>query len=109
MLSLCQIEPQEYQIDCIRIMVDFFMDHKSIDEGLEFCKFVPEKFKMDCYGTFGNGLLFFYPKDVANACSNVEENYYDVCMNGIPQKFNCSITYELDGKSITESQECLLV
>ncbi len=109
MVSMCQKAPQDYQKDCIQVMVDYLLDQKSADKALEFCKIVPEKFKMNCYDVLGNGVKIFYPKDVANVCSNAEENYYDVCMNGIPQKFNCSITYELDGKSITEFQECLLV
>ena len=109
MISMCQNISQDYQKYCIKAVVDYLLDQKSTDKALEFCKVVPEKFKMNCYDVLGNGVLIFYPKDVANVCSNVEENYYDVCMNGIPQKFNCSITYELDGKSITESQECLLV
>jgi len=108
MVSECQKGPTEFQIECIENTVAFIIDHQSGDEALEFCKLVPEKFKMDCYDVLGKGLLTYYNKDLATICSKAESDYNEVCLKGIPQKRDCTVIYELGGESITKIQECTI-
>lgn len=104
----CKKGHPDYQKDCIRNAAVVMIDQKSIDETLEFCRSMPNEFKMDCYDVLGQGIKSYYPKDLEAACSKVEENYYDVCVKGIPLKSDCTITYESGGKTITYEQECIL-
>ena len=59
-----------------------FADNRSIEEALDFCKIIPEEFKMDCYGEVGKWIHMVYtPEDRKVECSKAEKPYFDVCIN----------------------------
>ena len=82
-LTLCQLGQSIYQGDCFRGMVISILDHRGIDQAFEFCKILPEQFKVDCYDGMGKWVLMLHSTADGRAkeCSKAESSkYFEICM-----------------------------
>jgi len=80
--ATCLVPEKKYQTDCYKGIAMLFADNRSTEEAIDFCKIIPDEFKMDCYGEVGKWIHMVYSKeDRQEQCSKSEKPYFDVCMN----------------------------
>jgi len=77
----CLVLSGEDRAECYKGIAMLYADNISTDEALDFCKIIPQEFKMDCYGEVGKWIHMVYSKDRQEQCSKSEKPYFDVCMN----------------------------
>jgi len=81
--ATCLITPIEFQTDCYKGIAMLFADNRTTEEALDFCKTIPEEFKMDCFGEVGKWIHMVYSTEEGRQeeCSKAEKPYFDVCIN----------------------------
>ncbi len=82
-IDQCGLGQQKYQSQCLIAIVSIETDQKGIERGIEICKSFSTEHKDECYDVIGKWaiLLAEDERHKEELCSNVEENYFDVCMN----------------------------
>lgn len=84
-LVMCKGGQPVYHTDCLRGLVMTHVNRNtSPDQGFQFCKLLPEEFKVDCYDAMGRWTRMLHSTDEARAdeCSKAENpDYVQVCMN----------------------------
>jgi hypothetical protein len=79
----CRNGLPEYQTYCYRSIAGALAKHKSVDMAFDFCKFLPSRFKAECYDAVGVyvGLLHTQEERRTEECSKAESSeYFDICM-----------------------------
>jgi len=80
---ICNQGQATYQPYCHTAIALAFADHKSLEEGLEYCKIAPEDAKFHCYNELGRWIGMINSSDEfrVEKCSMAEnEEYFDVCV-----------------------------
>jgi len=92
-VSECSKGNPDYQTYCYIGIVIGLADWKGSEEGITFCKAIPEGFKSDCYDYLGKIIHDVSPDRVEEACSKAESiNYQNICRDAIPEGIRILIT-----------------
>ena len=78
----CGLGQKKYQSQCIIALVSVVTDQNGLEKGIEMCKALPAEHKDECYDVIGKWSIILAEDEVHKneLCSNVEENYFDVCL-----------------------------
>jgi len=89
----CSKGNPDYQVYCYIGIVTALADWKGIEEGIRFCKAIPEEFKPDCYDYLGKMIHDESPDRIEEECSKIESiKYQNICNAADPEGFRILIT-----------------
>ena len=89
----CSKGNPDYQTYCYVGMVIGLVDWKGSDEGITFCKVIPDEFKPDCYDYLGKMILDESPDKIEEECSKAESlKYQNICRDADPEGIRILIT-----------------
>jgi hypothetical protein len=80
----CQEVKVVYQADCYIGIAMIFADNRNTAEALDFCRVIPDQFKMNCYVEVGKWIMMIFNthEGRVNECSKAKSSeYFDACMN----------------------------
>ena len=92
-VETCSEGNLDYQTYCYIGIVIALVDWRGTEEGITFCKTIPEKFKTDCYDYLGKMIHDEFPDRVEEECSKAESfEYKEICKIANPQGLRILIT-----------------
>ena len=85
----CKKGNPDYQTYCFIGYLVGLSDWKGIQQGIEFCKVIPEEFKTDCYDYLGKAIhdeYYEHPNRIEEECSKIESiDYEEICKKSDPK------------------------
>lgn len=92
-VSECSKGNPNYQTYCYVGNVVALVDWKGTEEGITFCKAIPEEFKPDCYDYLGKIVHDEFPDRIEEECSKAESlKYQNICRDADPEGIRILIT-----------------
>jgi len=83
-LNFCDKGDDDYQQYCFTGSLSSLVSNRGTDQGFEYCKFLPNEFKKDCYDVMGKWIIMFYSSDQERKtqCSKAENlEFSKVCID----------------------------